>query len=385
MEVNCVAGGACPPCGHEGHIPTDGAIRSTGNVEYIQDPLIPSFGVRPFEVYCGEALETIRRLKAGGTQFDNVITSPPYFNQRKYGDDPREMGQEKTVGSFITSMVGIFTEIPLRPWGSIWVNIGNKRGPNGDLLGVPDRFVIAMQDAGFFLIDDVIWVKEVVKVDGSAIGHCMVEPAPGRLNGNGWEHFFRFVRNPKKAWSDTHAIQIPRDRERFFHAGTKDPVEQTPYNINMECVTSLEGRNTTNVWYIGNSRHGKGHFAAYPSELVERPIAMTCPEYLVDDCGEIKPRVRIVVPTLYSEGPGKSKRMIGQYTSTVENLKEKSGRMDSGRQYIPKFPKTVGWTLMDKPLVGPGIACDPFGGTGSSGYVAILLGRRFVGIDLYQV
>jgi DNA modification methylase len=34
--------------------------------------------------------------------------------------------------------------------------------------------------------------------------------------------------------------------------------------------------------------------------------------------------------------------------------------------------------------VGPGIVLDPFAGTGTTGEAAVLLGRRFVGIDLYE-
>ncbi|MGD0325783.1 MAG: hypothetical protein ABSD45_18810 [Terriglobia bacterium] len=51
----------------------------------------------------------------------------------------------------------------------------------------------------------------------------------------------------------------------------------------MKCATSLEGRNISNSWYVGNSREGKGFFAAYLRELIERPVAMTCPEWLVEN------------------------------------------------------------------------------------------------------
>jgi site-specific DNA-methyltransferase (adenine-specific) len=135
--------------------------------------LIPDFGSKPYAVYCGDALETIRRLKSGGTQFDCIITSPPYFNQRIYGDDPREIGRESGKGgvdSFISTLVSIFKEIPVRPWASVWVNIGNKRSAKGTLLGVPYLFFAAMLNAGFFPMDDVIWMKEGLLVDGKSIG-----------------------------------------------------------------------------------------------------------------------------------------------------------------------------------------------------------------------
>lgn len=356
--------------------------------------LTPNFNTKPFKLYCGDALDVVTRLV---TPVDCVVTSPPYFNQRKYGDAGLELGQEKKVEEFIAALVGVFKAIKMNPWGNLWINIGNKRGKHGELLGVPSRFVIAMQDAGFVLMDDVVWAKEVVKVDGSYEGHCMIEPAKGRLNGNGWESFYRFVLDSDKAWSDTCAVRIPRNVKKFFQRGTSLPVEQPPYKPKelLKCVTSIVGRNTTNVWYVGTSRKGKNHFAAYPEELVERPIAMTCPEWVT-----VKgPRRRITRDTVYSEGRGKSKRIFGQFTlakseadetqmgpedrERLESLRTKSGRDDTARHYIPRYPKTTGWTLAKQPT-SPGIVLDPFGGTGTTGAVAIKLGRRFIGIDLYQ-
>jgi hypothetical protein len=99
--------------------------------------------------------------------------------------------------------VKVFKAIPLEPWASTWVNIGDKRGKQGELLGIPERFVTAMSDAGFYRIDNVIWAKESVRIDGTSVGQAMIEPATRRLNGNGHEPFYRFVLDPKQAWSDT--------------------------------------------------------------------------------------------------------------------------------------------------------------------------------------
>jgi hypothetical protein len=141
------------------------------------------------------------------------------------------------------------------------------------------------------------------------------------------------------------------------------------------------------VFFTGNS---------FPAALVERPVAMTCPEWVT----EKGPRVRIVEMTEYDEKRG-SKRIFGQYSladeellrkdeSTLtddekirlDELRKKSGRMDTARTYTPKYPKTLGWTFADIPA-RPGVVLDPFGGTGTTGEVAIKLSRRFIGIDLY--
>ena len=52
--------------------------------------------------------------------------------------------------------------------------------------------------------------------------------------------------------------------------------------------------------------------------------------------------------------------------------------------YIPKKPVTTGWQECEhKNWVG-GLVCDPFVGSGTTAEVALKLGRRFVGIDLYD-
>ena len=101
---------------------------------------------------------------------DCVVTSPPYYNQCRYGASSSELGREPSVTEYIANLVAIFKAIPLAPWGSIWVDIGDKRGKQGELLDIPQRFSIAMSDAGFYLIDHAIWAKESVLVNGESVG-----------------------------------------------------------------------------------------------------------------------------------------------------------------------------------------------------------------------
>ncbi|MDQ1389281.1 MAG: hypothetical protein QOF56_2735 [Acidobacteriaceae bacterium] len=69
------------------------------------------------------------------------------------------------MAEYIGNLVEVFTEAPFESWGSIWV-IGDKRGKQRELLGIPERFVTAMCDAGCYRIDNVTWAKESVQVDG---------------------------------------------------------------------------------------------------------------------------------------------------------------------------------------------------------------------------
>jgi DNA modification methylase len=118
----------------------------------------------PFSIIRGNAIEVLKQLQ---NKVDCVITSPAYYQQRIYGTSSYEMGKEHSVAEYIGNLVGIFKAIPLNPWGSVWVNLGDKRGKNGGLLNIPQRFCIAMCDAGFHLMDHVIWAKESVRIDGT--------------------------------------------------------------------------------------------------------------------------------------------------------------------------------------------------------------------------
>jgi hypothetical protein len=237
------------------------------------------------------------------------------------------------------------------------------------LLGIPERFVTAMCDAGFYRIDNVIWAKESVQVNGQSVGHCMIEPAARSLNGNGHEPFYRFVLDPKQAWSDTCAVRIPRRNVA--------DIRYLPEEL-MNCHTSLEGRNLGNVWNIPMGQTKESHYAVFPPALIERPVAMTCPLEITAQ----GPKRRIVEMVPYEEARPFSRGM-GKYSKPEEETRSKSGRQDTGRQYVPRRPVTVGWEP-DLPAMRRGIVLDPFCGTASSGEVALKLGRHFIGIELYE-
>ncbi|MEQ1906653.1 MAG: DNA methyltransferase, partial [Pirellulaceae bacterium] len=107
--------------------------------------------------HCGDAAELAPHLPAASV--DCVITSPPYFRQRDYGNE-RQLGHEPTPQLYIERLVLLFAAIrpALKATGSIWVVMGDKYLDN-QLLGMPWRFALAMQDAGWLLRSDCIWQK----------------------------------------------------------------------------------------------------------------------------------------------------------------------------------------------------------------------------------
>lgn len=82
----------------------------------------------------------------------------------------------------------------------------------------------------------------------------------------------------------------------------------------------------------------ESHYAVFPPALIERPIAMTCPLEVTAQ----GPKRRIVEMVPYEEARP-IQRGIGKYSKPEEETRIKSGRQDTGRQYIPRKPVTVGW------------------------------------------
>ena len=323
-----------------------------------------------FSVLCGDSAELVKNIKP----VDTVVTSPPYWGKRHYGDIAGEVGRGGS-DEYIKSLVDIFNSIPLKPRGSLWVNLGDKRASSGSLTMLPERFALEMLRTGWLLADSVVWAKVVDFTDGTTTGSCMVEPAPGRLNGNGYEMLYRFVKTKtiRDAYSDTCAVRIPRQ-------GVTG-IRYLPGAL-MNAETDIEGRNLHNVWRIDPGRSRNKHYAVYPPELCERPIAMTCPREVCVECGA--PVVRIIEMTEYDEMRG-SKRIFGKYTDSGATSAE-TGRMDHASTYIPRKPVTIGWkrTCDHSAVLIPGVVLDPFSGTGTTGQVALKMGRNYIGIDLYQ-
>jgi hypothetical protein len=256
----------------------------------------------------------------------------------------------------------------------VWVNIGDKRQKTGGLGMVPERFALAMLDRGWLLLDNVVWAKIFDDDGGTTEGGCMIEPVANRLNGNGYEVFYRFARR-KDAYCDPCAVGL--------HRHGVPSVRYLPPDL-MKIDTSVEGRAAHNVWRVPMGQTKYKHHAVYPEALVERPIAMTCPMRVSADRQELSERQ--VVMTEYDEGRG-AKRVFGKYTSLDGQYDEKAslkqtGRVDSGRAYVPRKPVTAGWSPVDGEAAG--LVLDPFCGTGTTGAVALKMGRSFVGIDLYE-
>lgn len=141
-------------------------------------------------ILTGDALTKLRELPDESVQC--CVTSPPYWGLRDYGCEG-QIGLEKTPQEFVAKMVAVFEEVRrvIKGDGTCWVNLGDSyandtkwggrtggkhaaglHGSSGigrqkvttglkakDLCGIPWRVAFALQDAGWYLRSDIIWAK----------------------------------------------------------------------------------------------------------------------------------------------------------------------------------------------------------------------------------
>ncbi len=131
---------------------------------------------------------------------DCVITSPPYWQLREYDIADRfsncAIGNEETPEQYVEKLVDIFQVINklLKPGGSFWLNLGDKYQKK-NLMGMPWRVALALQESGWTLRNAVVWEK----IKGT-------QSAKDRLR-DVHEFIFHFVKS-RKYYYDADQIRI---------------------------------------------------------------------------------------------------------------------------------------------------------------------------------
>lgn len=271
--------------------------------------------MKPIEldtIYTGDALAVLKGLPDGSVNC--CVTSPPYYALRDYGVDG-QIGRESSPKEYVSRLTEVFAEVRrvLRPDGTLWLNLGdtyagkgnqgdavdpkNPKGRNGqaialnrvvegckskDLIGIPWMAAFALRYDGWYLRNDIIWMKE----------NPMPESVKDRCT-RCHEHIFLFSKS-RKYFFDYKAISEPikeTTRERLGRgiAGSNkygEPIPGQPkvQTINLPrdhgSITDSEInplRNKRDVWIVNTVPFKGGHYAAYPPKLVESCILAGCP------------------------------------------------------------------------------------------------------------
>lgn len=233
------------------------------------------------QIFVGNSLLTLQRIPSSSV--DCIVTSPPYFGQRDYGVKG-QIGNEKTPLEYINNLVAIFSECRrvLKDTGSLWLNLGDKYH-NGNLLGMPWRVALALQDEGWILRNDIIWHKP----------NAMPHSAKNRLTTD-HEYIFFFTKKNKDYFYDQDAIReehvtfsenskMKGGRNHFGKNGGTPEKGKNGGNSNLhdgrwDQAFHPNGRNKRTVWNVTLSKFRGAHFAVFPEKLIEPCILAGCPK-----------------------------------------------------------------------------------------------------------
>jgi len=261
---------------------------------------------------------------------DMCVTSPPYYNLRDYKNSG-QIGAENTVKDFVENLCKVFDEIHriLKPTGSCWVNIGDTYDKR--LLQVPSRFEIAMCDRGWHLRNEIIWSKP--------------NPQPISSKDRFWgnhEKFFWFVKDVKKYYFNRDAILVPQAEISIRRMFSKNNMKKRK-DFN---ASSKEG------FAISSSSQDK-HYARMREEMgIDKEFNY---EQLIKS--------------------GKCPTRPEFDTWNVPSVTYKGA-------HFAVYPPD----LIEKPILSccpeQGIVIDPFMGSGTTGEVAKLNNRKYIGLEL---
>lgn len=283
------------------------------------------------DIRIGDAITELGKLQSESVNC--CVTSPPYFQLRDYKTSG-QYGDEATVDEYIQQMRKVFQEVRrvLKPTGTLWLVLGDsysndskwggktagkhRKALHGNspvcrikrntgfacknLLMIPARVALALQEDGWFLRSDIIWHKP----------NAMPEPVRDRPT-SAHEHIFLLTKS-KKYFFDSDAIAEPvsnatiKDLERrkipgnckgdsvFGNAaglgcgprvrafntwpgiGSKHGQERQR-GEKYERMIAKPMRNARNVWTIPTRPFEGAHFATFPHELARRCILAGCP------------------------------------------------------------------------------------------------------------
>jgi len=205
---------------------------------------------------------------------NSIVTSPPYWpTKRTYGG--KGIGFEKSLEGYIANLVAVFERAwrVLRDDGVLWVVIDDSY-ENGDLLLIPARLTMAMQDAGWICRSEIIWNKD-------AAGRP--EPVTDRVTKN-HEKVLMFTKQ-RRYFYDPDPIREPLVQAYSVPGRQKAGLMRKDDTRTERVWSNPMGRNSGSVWTIMPSSYRGSHGAVMPEELARRCIAVSCPENgVVLDC-----------------------------------------------------------------------------------------------------
>jgi len=373
---------------------------------------------KPWQIICADAGEAAEQF--ADESIDLIVTSPPYWGLRDYGVEG-QLGLEPHPQEYLEKLWAIFDawKPKLKATSCVFVNMGDTfggswgnymPGASGEggqrdksterwereayadtsfrppsaatkydnwlkpknLLLIPSRFAIGMQERGWWVRNDIVWHKP----------NAMPSSVKSRFSCT-WEHV-HFFQKEQDCWFDLDAVRDITGREadadtyqpqgewredldRAHKGHTKagpsltHPLGKNPgdcFRLSKEEVEAAQQalRNyglrygyfelgigeqmpepDDDHWILPTFAFSESHFAVYPPDLIRKPIRAACPPKVCIQCGS--PWQRIVEVERELE-PGRNTLGLGPKT---QGGQFQGGDMSGTGLHHIRHSKTVGW------------------------------------------
>jgi DNA modification methylase len=242
---------------------------------------------------------------------DTIFTSPPYYKLVHYGDDPNELGWEKTPELYVKRLSEILMKgyEKLKDTGSMFVNLGESY-EDSECLGITERLTVELISRGVRYVDRLIWNKVSNK------------PNPNNIKRlrQGYETILHFSKTRDYYFEN---IKIKSNKKLKVSRGCRE-------------------KNSDKVSY-----HIQNNYNQFRSVLSDETVS-----------------------TVLTVQLNKNR------TKHVEGEEEHPATFSSNLPVVP--------LLISTPKNRDAVVFDPFMGSGSCGVTALLLGFKFVGVELYD-
>lgn len=241
-----------------------------------------------------------RRIPLKDECVQMVVTSPPYYGLRQYGVDG-QIGLEETPEAYISELVQVFREIRrvLKKDGVVFLNLGDSYASAGgdlskpriintgnaranasmkphqripplgfkpkDLMMIPHRVAIALQEDGWWVRADIVWHKKNAMPSS-------VKDRPSLAH----EYIFLLAKSARYYY-DADAIREPLVRlwDKSNGGSWSHPVSNDKHGVTGYAHSGAYpmpnplGRNKRSVWTVSTKPFAGAHFATFPPDLIE--------------------------------------------------------------------------------------------------------------------
>jgi site-specific DNA-methyltransferase (cytosine-N4-specific) len=294
-----------------------------------------------------------------------IVTSPPYFRHRHYGQDMHEIGQEETAEIFIEKLVKIFTICRdlLTDDGSLWIVIGDTRRRFGKLM-IPHRLAFKLIESGYTFREDVIWYKKNNVSNGS------------KNNLTQAYEVILFLSKNEKSFTDMNSIRIRGNEVREGRNKTPpsymiqfEPLRQDREKTAKIRQTILDAKPNTPFEELPTTSEIARAYGYDPEKFCPTCYRKFKRHATRKRIGDHKHYPIFAVCNPQGKNPG--------------NVWEISTKAHYGNEHFAIFPEDLIARIVTFATKKGDWVLDPFAGRGTTGIVAAYLERNFVGVELY--